>query len=124
MNKTSAAYAPAITSSATIPAPAGRASSCRTGGGFQMSNSRKSKNAPRYDFQFSETAPASANHCPTTSSTTTRPGSFFPQTRAVTPAAQMETGSMAAASTAKYQAFQPANAASKIAMASAAAEPA
>src|ERR1019366_3027757 len=88
-NNTRAAYTPAMTSSRLMPSPPGRASSCRTGGGFQISKRRKKAKAARELFQFRVGAPAREIHRPMTSSTTTIWGSLRPVTWEVTVAAQV-----------------------------------
>lgn len=71
------AQIPAATSSRTIPVPSGSLSNCRTGGGFTISNARKSIKPARKVFHASGTA-MSAINCPATSSITTICGSFLP----------------------------------------------
>ncbi len=76
----SAAYIPAIQSSAIIPQPPGSDSAWRAGNGFQMSNARKSIKPRSKYFQFSAAkAREYARCCPDTSSITTNCGSLLPE---------------------------------------------
>src|SRR6185437_15201529 len=63
-----------------MPAPSGRRSSARNGGGLKISKQRKSIRLSRRYFQVSG-ARISGNICPATSSITTKPGSLMPLSR-------------------------------------------
>src|SRR5581483_211416 len=71
-----------------MPVPSGKRSSCRSGGGFQISNARKSIKPSKTDFHENE-APVRAINCPATSSMTTNCGSLIPVLRATCVAAGM-----------------------------------
>ena len=87
---TASAKTPAATSSRTIPVPPGNFSSCRMGGGFTISNPRKSIKPASRVFHVSGTN-RKVSHCPRTSSMTTNWGSFDPDACATRAAAGMPT---------------------------------
>ena len=77
-------YRPATMSSATMPHPPGRASSCRAGGGLTISRARKTKK-PAITVPVLGDKNATAKRKPTPSSMTTCLGSL-PHSRAALPA--------------------------------------
>src|SRR6266852_5428060 len=73
-----------------MPHPPGRDSACRTGNGFQMSNTRTSIKRNSRDFQLAGArARRYVSICPETSSTTTNCGSFTPHSCDIFSAAQI-----------------------------------
>src|SRR5581483_10256456 len=85
---TISAKIPAATSSKTIPLPPGSFSSCRTGGGFTISNPRKSIKPASRVFHDTGTN-RKVIHCPATSSMTTNCGSLVAEAFATRVAAGM-----------------------------------
>jgi hypothetical protein len=83
-----------------MPAPSGNRSTCRMGGGFRISNPRKSIKPASIVFHVTGAA-SKVIHWPATSSITTNCGSLIPERRAATVAAGIPTAIDNAASAAK-----------------------